>query len=141
MSSVKISIAVFKGDPLDYTSCRHTGLVLEYDDQQLLLHVKGAHGFFEFEEAVRRKPVEESERLALDGIIHVARIPAKDMDMFRAVVANTNVNNRERGWNCQNFVGDALRKVEEAHLISKEEFDEAIDKMATVLLEATDYEL
>ncbi|KAK6353564.1 hypothetical protein TWF696_005526 [Orbilia brochopaga] len=140
MSSVTILIAVFKGDPLDYISCRHTGIVLEYDGQQRILHITGARGFFTFQEELRAVKVENSRRLAADGIVNVARIPARDIDLFRTIVANTHINNEEERWNCQNFVGDALARAVKAHLISNKQFLDAIDNMATVLAEATDIE-
>ncbi|KAJ6263963.1 hypothetical protein Dda_0100 [Drechslerella dactyloides] len=112
----RIYIAVFKGDPIDLTEYRHTAIVLEIDGRETMLHVTGGHGFFQYEEQTRREYA----------------------DGFRSIVANTDVNNGERAWNCQNFVGDALQRVQRHHLITEEEYLGAINQMTTIILEAID---
>ncbi|KAK6501680.1 hypothetical protein TWF481_009509 [Arthrobotrys musiformis] len=134
----RIYIAVFKGDPIDLTEYRHTAIVLEIDGRETMLHVKGGHGFFQYEEQTRMESVRLSRSLAPGGLIHVANISSSDANDFRSIVADTAVNNDERAWNCQNFVGDALKRVQSRHLITKEQYLGAVDEMVTIILEATD---
>ncbi|KAF3904536.1 hypothetical protein ABW21_db0201221 [Orbilia brochopaga] len=135
--SARIYIAVFKGDPIDLTEYRHTAIVLEIDGRETQLDVKGGHGFFEYEEQTRSESVRLSSSLAPSGLIHVANISSSYADAFRSIVANTNINNDERAWNCQNFVGEALQRVQRDNLITEEQYLGAIDQMATIILEAT----
>lgn len=72
--SIEVLLAVYIGSPLDFAKYRHTALHFRFaDGEPTTMHIKGAHGFFEFEKFPEYKP-EEHKGLAKS--IPVATIPA-----------------------------------------------------------------
>jgi len=139
-----LKIAVYKGDSYDSPAARHTALVLTCDNTtQYKLHVTGGHSFFTFEELSLSSDqhitlATPDKDLAADLIPVASNISEADVKRIRFVVSTTRVDNKDRSWNCQNFVGDALRRVKNEGIITREEFDGSLDRMADVILEAPD---
>ena len=144
-------ILVYVGAVLDYPEYRHTALFFESPTESTtgsttasttasttLMHVTGAHGFFQFEE-VDGYIADQSRTLAKR--ILVANLPdTLSAASLSAIISNTPVRNRreDADWNCQNWVGDALtRLVSYGHLDASQR-EAAIDKMVDACLEAKD---
>lgn len=135
----EVLLAVYIGSPLDFAKYRHTALHFRFaDGERTTMHIKGAHGFFEFERITEYKP-EESKGLA--KLIPVATIPdtVSRASITTAIYLTPMRNGRDDGdWNCQNWVGDALARLVANGYISVAQRDAAIDEMIEVCLEAKD---
>ena len=129
-----ISILVYKGDPIDAPEFRHTSLFLELPSNPVKLHVTGASGFFQFQE----EPVETAEDIDIVGKIYVGDIDDPAGKAVLSIISRTPVDNSDRSWNCQNWVGDALKRLSERRLITDADRSKAIDAMVEVLLDAPD---
>ncbi|KAJ5773961.1 hypothetical protein N7457_008857 [Penicillium paradoxum] len=132
---IQISLLVYKGVPVDFSEYRHTALHALYsEDEYDWLHVVGAHPFFEFQKD-SKDPISEPP---------IAWIPVSTAPdsvtkaMIVGACARTPVrnSNRDRDWNCQNWVGEALTELVNAGCLSHEELKVAIGKMVEVILEA-----
>jgi hypothetical protein len=116
---------------VDARSTRHTAFFIEFPDgSNVLSHVIGAYGFFEFEE--RWNTAQPSESRHFERQIPVVTAwshTARDLTI-RNTIYNTPVNNTERGWNCQSWIGDGLRMLQQAELIPAASITDAADRMA-----------
>jgi hypothetical protein len=134
-----LCIIVYRGDPVDSMSNRHTAFFIEYSDgSNVLCHIVGGSGFFEIEERWNIDPSNLSR--SWERTIPVVTAPtntANDLTM-RNTLYNTPINNAERAWNCQSWVGDGLRRLQEAELIPENIATTAADQMVDVLMEAPD---
>ncbi|KAI0534577.1 hypothetical protein GGR58DRAFT_482327 [Xylaria digitata] len=138
----RLDVIVFRGDPIDAPQYRHTELLIQHlsVDGTVLwrryLHVAGAAGFFEREEL----EYDPGSSELFVGLVPVATIPVSTSSdrRLRDAIWSTPVNNGDRSWNCQNYVGDALYSCTEAGLVSTEETENAIDGMTDLILEAPD---
>lgn len=136
--TTSISIAVFKGEPLDYMEFRHTSLYFKFSDgTETLAHVKGSHGFFNYE----AESTDPTKINGLDTQFYVATVPA-DVNKQQILDAcrTTPVRNdpQHKDWNCQNWVGEALQKLVEINCITSQKRKEALDRMTDIILEAKD---
>ena len=131
-----LSILVFKGDPIDAIEFRHTALFLEVPGfPTSLLHVTGGRGFFDFERQLGRAP--EDSKLFIRKIL-VGTVVRQERATIEAIIMATSVRNADRSWNCQNWVGDALKKLSDYQVITREARTKAIDDMTEVVVEAPD---
>ncbi len=140
MTTIHISIIVYKGSPLDYSQYRHTALWLRFADGSppLLVHVVGPSGGFEFESRESSKPW-ESQRYAniVDvGTLTVAATSAQTVRALRSVP----INNRDREFDRQKWVEDALKRFKNAGHLSTESYDKGVDGMVDAIAEAEDAE-
>ncbi len=133
----RLEVIVFSGSPVDAPQYRHTGLLIQdlaQDNTTLkrrFLHVTGSAGVFAREEDSRNP--RKSELFV--GAVHLATIRASGSSL-RNAIWSTPVNNADRGWNCQNYVGDALESCAREGLISEEQIDYAIDGMVDLVQQA-----
>lgn len=138
----QISIAIYRGNPIDYAMYRHTALHFIFPDgQQSAMHVVGAPGMFDFEEA---EGIDPTKITGLVGLVAVSSAPnGIQRSMIRNACLRTPVrNDREhRDWNCQNWVGEALTELVETGCLTEGERSVALDRMMDVCLEATDEDL
>jgi hypothetical protein len=104
----------------------------------VLSHVVGAAGFFEHQE--RWNTTQPSASRHFERSIHVATFQTErneaDTLRIRNELANTPINNSERAWNCQTWVGDALGRLRNVGLLPEERVTRAADEMADVIMEA-----
>lgn len=139
----RLTILVFRGDPIDAPQYRHTALFIENLNQEgaktehRLLEVVGSAGFFEPEEDPVRDP---RSAAGFVGSVVVATIPVADpLDTrLREAIWSAPINNAEYSWNCQNWVGDSLISCAGAGLIPDADVDIAIDGMVNLVLQARD---
>jgi hypothetical protein len=107
-----LNIVVYRGDPVDAQSTRHTAFFIEFSDgSNVLSHVTGASGFFQVEE--RWNTAQPSESRHFERMIPVVTLqtPSPNDLTMRNTIYNTPINNAERAWNCQSWIGDGLRVV------------------------------
>lgn len=162
-SKYPLFIVVFSGDPIDLMEYRHTLLYLAgYDatteessspplykpdvgSKELLqpenssaygtvYQVSGAHGFFTYE----KTSTSEEEFSLTPGLLR--QISVSSLTLHQAgeldhVCEVTPVNNRERGWNCQSWIGDVLQRAVEGGVLRKHDVDGAVEALADCLLE------
>ncbi|KAI9674494.1 MAG: hypothetical protein M1817_001832 [Caeruleum heppii] len=157
-----LSILIFRGEPLDLRSTRHSALYLSNDQSvtkgsasacptalppcppgdALILHVTGGHGFFALQE---NSDIDPRRNEDFHCEIPVFSFPASGLkfDLAREVtdvIKRTPINNKERDWNCQTWVAEALGRCAEMGLITREGVDAAVDQMVDVLMEVPEDE-
>ncbi|KAI9811975.1 MAG: hypothetical protein M1832_000640 [Thelocarpon impressellum] len=117
---VHASIAVFRGEPLDYQKWRHTALHFRFEDGQdaVVIHAVGTQGDFKVEIRAHYKP-EES-------------------DKFAKAVPSVRPDNTSREYNCHTWVQEALGVLRDAGYISPETYIGAVDGMVGATMEAAD---
>lgn len=116
---------------------RHTAWFIEYaDGSNVLIHVSGGHGFFETEE---RWDVQPGDSNNWERTIPVATLRTQGGTrnlVVRDRIWQVRVNNEDRGWNCQTFIGDGFAELTD--IIPENVITSAVDTMAGVLMEAPD---
>jgi hypothetical protein len=134
--AVSLSIIVYKGSPIDAPEYRHTALFLEFPDTTtLLVHVTGASGFFQPEVKPGENPTKSKGFIKK---IHVGSIQGQTKAVIESTIKVTPVNNSDRSWNCQHWVGDALKRLSDRQWITSDARSKAIDAMAEVISDAPD---
>ncbi|KAJ5728532.1 hypothetical protein N7493_004862 [Penicillium malachiteum] len=132
-----ITVAVFRGDPIDWAMYRHTAIHVRYaDGEDHLLHVTGAHPFFEY----TPQPDDPTNiGLKVEALIPVSN-PGDffTKEMIENSCAQTPVRNdpHNKDWNCQNWVGEALTGLVAIGCVTKEQRSTALGIMLDVCLEA-----
>lgn len=132
-----LSILVYRGDPVDAQSTRHTAFFIEYEDgSNVISQVTGGHGFFQHDERWHQRP---SESRHWERTIPIARLVTRggprDL-VVREILIGVPINNQERAWNCQSWIGDSLAAL--SHLIPQDVITTATDAMIEVLMDAPD---
>ena len=136
-----LSINIYVGDPLDLQTTRHTGFLIQWSDgDNLVIHVMGSHEFFELEE-IWNGPKPSRRDGCIRSVPVVTWCTSRDEKFkVRNILRDTPINNSERGWNCQNWIGDALQILEARGLISSDAVRKASDEMVDAIMEAKDGE-
>lgn len=134
-----ITVAVFRGDPIDWAMYRHTAIHVRYEDgEDTILHVTGAHPFFAYSP---QNGTPEDTGLKVEGLIPVSSPLDKfTKSVIQSVCSQTPVRNDafHQDWNCQNWVGEALARLVAIGCVTAQERSDALDKMLDVCLEAED---
>lgn len=134
--SARLSIIVYKGDPVDLRKTRHTALFVTFaDNTTVLIHAIGAGGDFTMAQRLNEQPT-DSQRFVKS--IPVAVITGKSKSQIRSTIAATPVNNSSRDWDCQKWVGDALTRLSNLGWITKQQKSDAISRMVDAVFEAED---
>ncbi|RMD39712.1 hypothetical protein DV735_g5421, partial [Chaetothyriales sp. CBS 134920] len=133
-----LCIVVFRGDPVDLQSTRHTALFVNEGSQLYgdLVHVTGSSGFYEFERKSEINPLTSRSFLNKIPVTPIANSPTKEQLLEE--IKKTRINNSTHAWNCQNWVGDALNRVAAKGWISSQSKSSAIDAMVDVIIDAED---
>ncbi len=134
--AASLSIILYKGSPIDASKYRHTVLFVEFpDNTTLLLHVIGASGFFEAEVKRGEDPF-KSQKFVKQ--IPVGTIQGQGKVAIESEIKSTPIDNSDPSWNCQSWIGDALKKLSDSGWITSDARSNAIDAMAEVLVDAPD---
>ncbi|KAJ0415048.1 hypothetical protein BJY00DRAFT_269486 [Aspergillus carlsbadensis] len=135
----KMFILIYKGEPLDYTEYRHTALYFHFaSSTRAILHIIGCPGLFRYTHNVN---VDPSSLGDLVKVVPVTEIPTSiGEDSICETVSRTPIRNgrMDLDWNCQNWVGDALKRLVDRGWITGDQRGMAIDRMADACLEAGD---
>ena len=134
--SASLSIVIYKGSPLDASEFRHTALFVEHSDgSSLLLHIVGTTGMFQPQ--VRQNENPATSKTFIRKIV-VANIQGQTKDAIQSRVMTTPIQNSDKSWNCQNWVGDVLTGLSKVAWISAAARRAAVDTMADVITDAPD---
>ncbi|KAJ6096237.1 hypothetical protein N7486_006983 [Penicillium sp. IBT 16267x] len=107
-----ISVVVFRGDPIDWAMYRHTALHVQYaDGEDTILHVTGAHPFFEY--TPMNSHPKDLNLIMVASILVSTLSDSITKSMIQTACAATSARNDPRHvyWNCQNWVGEALTRL------------------------------
>ncbi|PWY63246.1 hypothetical protein BO83DRAFT_431927 [Aspergillus eucalypticola CBS 122712] len=130
-TTATLSLLVFHGSPLDFIKYRHAVLLLTTypDNQQSMFHITGPPGEFKFVEVTGANPTQSAK---LERNIPVVTT------MVRDACARVKVRNDLPGWNCQNWVGEALSELVKIGCCTEVQRGLAVDGMVDACLEARD---
>ncbi|OJZ84040.1 hypothetical protein ASPFODRAFT_63124 [Aspergillus luchuensis CBS 106.47] len=143
-TTTTLSLLVFHGSPLDFIKYRHAVLLLTTypDNQQSMFHITGPPGEFKFVEVTGTNPTQSAK---LERNIPVVSTVSGDnksttisRKMVRDACARVKVRNDLPGWNCQNWVGEALSELVKIGCCTEVQRGLAVDGMVDACLEARD---
>ncbi|KAJ6257349.1 hypothetical protein Dda_8238 [Drechslerella dactyloides] len=80
-------------------------------------HVIHGHPLFEYR---HRDDVYVLKSQSLSHVLHVGKVYEKDVAKLEALFASLEVDNVNRGWNCQDWVIDAMKKIEKMKSVTLE---------------------
>lgn len=139
-TTVHISVAVFKGDPVDCQRYRPTSLFVAFANQDpaVVIHVVGPPGEFEFDTQDGYDPSRDQSlaKLADVGTLSVQASRAQVIEILRTV----SIENQDREFNCQSWVEAALKKLRDSGMLTSALYAHGVDEMVDVIAEATDEE-
>lgn len=133
-----VRIAVYRAVPEDYQKYRHTALWFEFNDGSapFLIHAVGPNMDYRVE--VRNNYDPTGSQLFVAGVsVGWFMVPISKGQLI-LLVSKTPINNSTTEFNCQIWVGDALRRLAEGGYIQNEEYMRAVDGMIDVTMEASD---
>ncbi|KAJ4201205.1 hypothetical protein NW767_006857 [Fusarium falciforme] len=134
----KIYIAVYKGDPMDFSKFRCTGLwcVPEDVSSHYYFHVKGLTGAFAFE---RRKNFDPTTSRTFAKKVRVGKTqhPMSSSELVRQM-ESVDVLNHDAEFNCQQWVDFALGTLYHAGYLSGGQYDTGLNGMTDATMEAED---
>jgi hypothetical protein len=134
-----LSIIVYRGDPVDAPTTRHTALFVEFENgDNVLSYVVSGHGFFQHEESWNIDQPSNSRHFEQSIWVATFETTEDEAMYIRNELRNTPINNEESSWNCHTWVGDALERLRDAELLSQEWFIAVVGQMVGVVFEAPD---
>ncbi|KAI1172132.1 hypothetical protein F4777DRAFT_20343 [Nemania sp. FL0916] len=133
----EIGVAVFRGDPLDYQKKRHTAIhMISEKGEDFTFHIRGSQKEFQFEARPGYNPagsITFEKRIQIGWLAH----PLDRAEMV-TIFSEVPVNNTQDGYNCQQWVGDALEYLVAKKLLSHKAMGDGIDGMVDATMEAKD---
>jgi hypothetical protein len=139
-ATVHISIAVFKGDPVDSQRYRHTSLFVTFanHDPSTVFHVVGPPGEFEYDIQIGYDP---SGDQSLAKLVDVGPLSVESTrNQIIQILRRVPIENEDREFNCQTWVEGALKKLRELGMLTGALYAQGLDEMVDVIAEATDEE-
>ena len=138
LTTAHVSIAVYKGDPIDSQEYRHTSLHFQFQDQSptLLAHIVGPSGDFQFQVRSGYDPAASRNlaKLVNVGTLQVQTTSDQLTSALRAVA----IKNHDREFNCQTWVENVLKMWKDRQLLSERDYDDGVDGMVEAIAEAKD---
>ncbi|KAF5529465.1 hypothetical protein FMEXI_14139 [Fusarium mexicanum] len=137
----KIYIAVHRGDPVDFSKYRHTGLWCVPDDNtsHYFYHVKGLIGEFTFEQ---RKNFDPTTSRTFAKKVKVGRTQ-HSLTSFElaSLMGAVDVANHDPEFNCQQWVDFALVALYQKGYLTAEQYNTGLNGMIDATMEAEDESL
>ncbi|KAL6229192.1 hypothetical protein BDW75DRAFT_245960 [Aspergillus navahoensis] len=134
-----IFIVVFRCELLDVVEFRDVALYTIYSDgRQALIHPIGTPGFFNFANQEANDP-RNSANFA--GLVLLSLVKDSiSRAAIEAICARTPVQNNawRQGWNSQDWICQALARLQSIGCLTDQERFAAIDKMKNIILQAED---
>lgn len=134
-TSVHVSIAIYRGEPLDYQKHRHTSLFFRFGDGSpaTLAHVVGPTGGFEFATREGYDPAQSETLadLAEVGMLSVPSSRTQVVQLLRSVPVR-----KDREFNCQLWVEAALKKLQDLGMLANDLYEKGLDSMVDAIAEA-----
>lgn len=137
-ATVHVSIAVFKGDPVDSQRYRHTSLFITFanQDPSAVYHVVGPPGEFEY---VIQSGYDPSSDQSLARLVDVGNLSVESTRVqINQILRRVPIENEDREFNCQTWVEGALKKFREMGMLTGALYAQGLDEMVDVIAEATD---
>ncbi|EGX92171.1 hypothetical protein CCM_06332 [Cordyceps militaris CM01] len=133
-----VFVVVFRGEPMDFSKWRHTGLWLVPDDEthSYYFHVCGIPGSFQYEKRTNYDP-EFSTKFA-------GKIPAGDTKLslssseLATLLESVAVRNDDPEFNCQQWVQKALLMLFQRGYLDEAQYNAGLDGMIETTMEASD---
>ncbi|KAJ3571332.1 hypothetical protein NPX13_g5412 [Xylaria arbuscula] len=133
----QIEIVIFRAEPLYYQKKRHTAIhMISEKGEHFMYHIRGSQRDFSFEARRGYNPTESNtfaKRIPIEWLAHP--LAAAEMG---TILSNVPIDNRGDGYNCQQWVGDALDHLVAEKLLSRKAVDGAIDGMVDAIMDAKD---
>lgn len=139
-TTVRISIAVFKGDPVDCQRYRHTSLFFTFanQDPSVVIHVVGPAGEFEFD---TQDDYDSSQDQSLAKLVDVGLLSVQTSRVQLIEILRTvPIVNQDHEFNCQTWVEAALKKFLNLGMLTDALHTQGVDEMVDVIAEAKDEE-
>ncbi|EKJ76926.1 hypothetical protein FPSE_02924 [Fusarium pseudograminearum CS3096] len=136
-----VYVAVHKGDPMDFSKYRHTGLwfVPENSVPHYFYHVRGKPTVFLFEMRKNWDPTRSAnfaKKVLAGRISHP--LTASELEQHMRSVT---VGNDDHEFNCQQWVQMALLLLRQKGLLTQEQYDAGVDGMIDATMEAADEDI
>ncbi|KFY81752.1 hypothetical protein V500_11133 [Pseudogymnoascus sp. VKM F-4518 (FW-2643)] len=137
-TGVHIRIAVYKSEPLDYQKFRHVALWFAFDNgaDKVVIHITGPNQGYKIE--VRENYDPAGSRLFQKWVEVGWTKTNLTKSQLVAFVSRTPIDNVSRGFNCQMWVGEALKVLAQGGYIEQAEYLGAVDTMIDITMEAKD---
>ncbi|EXJ87619.1 hypothetical protein A1O3_04580 [Capronia epimyces CBS 606.96] len=124
-----LKVLIFRGTP-DGPSSRHTALFIETSNgSNLMVHIIGQAPYFT---KAMKENIEPRQSTKFLNEISVATITGKTIAQIGAVLYSTPIQSSS-GWNCHNWVRDALQRLVDKHWIIASEQSLAVTRMMNVV--------
>lgn len=140
-SKYTIYIVVHKGNPIDFSKYRHTGLWCVPEDGPLYyyFHVTGFTGGFIFERRQDFDP-ETSKTYAKKITVGKTKHSLTSSELG-SLMESVSVANDDPEFSCQHWVDAALTALHYAGYLTAEQCNAGVDKMIDAIMEAEDERL
>ncbi|GAB0139161.1 hypothetical protein EsDP_00007374 [Epichloe bromicola] len=134
----KVYIAVHRGDPVDFSKYRHTGLwcVPKDNTSHDFYHVKGLTGELTFERRKNFDPT-ASTTFAKKVKVGTTKHSLSSAELAR-LMESVDVANHDPEFNCQQWVDFALRTLYRTGYLTAEQYDTGLNGMVDATVEAKD---
>lgn len=139
-SLVRISVAVFEGEPMDYQKYRHTSLFFEFANREpsFLAHVVGPPEEYEFQTRDGYDP-SQSQSIAKVVEVGTSLVEVRRAQMVE-ILRTIPVKIWDLEFNCQMWVETALKRLSELRMLSEDAYAKGVDGMVDAIAEAADEE-
>ncbi|KFY29719.1 hypothetical protein V494_08527 [Pseudogymnoascus sp. VKM F-4513 (FW-928)] len=137
-TGVHVRIAVYEGQPVDFQKFRHVALWFGFDNgaDKVVIHITGPNQEYKLEVRENYNPAESN---LFQKWVEVGRIKSNlTKSQLVAYVSRTHIDNDSQGFNCQVWVGDALKLLSQGGYIEHAEYMNAVDNMISATMEAKD---
>ncbi|KAL3595618.1 hypothetical protein FPOAC2_09967 [Fusarium poae] len=136
-----VYVAVHKGNPIDFSKYRHTGLwfVPEDSSPHYFFHVKGKPSEFLFEMRKNWDPT-TSATFAKKVMVGKIQHPLTSSEVEQHMRSVT-VGNDDYEFNCQQWVQMALLSLRHQGCLTEEQYDAGVNGMIDATMEAADEDL
>ena len=123
---------------MDFQKYRHTGIwfVPVGSGTHYYFHVRGSTGAYEYDMAEDFDPT-KTKKFAKKIKVGITRHSLTSDDIIRRM-ENIPVRNMDNEFNCHGWVDLAVKDLYKAHYLTRDQYEDGIDAMMDVTLEAED---
>jgi len=135
---IYVSIAVFKGDPVDYQKYRHTALLFRFNDDSppLVIHVVGPPMGYQLQVRDNYDPT-RSRTFAKEVQAGWLTVPMTKAQLV-SLISQNSPDNSNQEFNCQTWVGAVLQRLCDMRYMSQEDGTKGVNGMVDATMEAED---
>lgn len=137
MSTPHVSIAIYKGDPVDFQMYRHTLVFIEFStESSLIVHIVGSRGEYSLDTRSNEDPTAIKDFIKKIAVGYTSNA-VTEAQITQLAYSNP-PNNRDLEMNCQTWVGQFLGAMQSRGWLAEGDVSRGLDGMAEVILEAED---